>query len=580
MYSFATNSLETIETVTVQSFMRPQSALLDSTACEVALDMFLEAPTLFAIPVIDIQNIPVGILDRHSFIEFFIKTYAKDLYGKKPISFLTNTKPITVDVSTSIEDISRIMIDAGIHHMVSGFLITFDGKYMGLANGHDLLSELSKKKQESLFYLAHFDQLTKLPNRLLFNDRLEMALLEAKRKKVVVGLLFIDLDNFKQFNDTMGHNFGDQLLISAAKRLSECAREVDTVARLSGDEFTILIEEVPNREIIDKLCNRIIQAMKSPLEINGELVYISASIGYVVSKPQHETSSSLLLKADAAMYQAKRYGKNNFIKFKEGMQVNSSDDISYLNQLRAALINKEFELFYQPQIDLLTGKISGKEALIRWNHREKGILTPIHFIEIAEKSGLMIDIGAWVIETAIKQQSVWLQDPSMDKTPISVNISAMQLYQPIFCKLLETQIKNSGIEAKSIELELTESMFLNDVDAAIKIMHKLKNCGFKIAIDDFGTGYSNLSYLKQFSIHRLKIDQSFIRNIHLDEVNLKIVNAIVALGESMELDLIAEGVETELEMEVLKSVGCRYVQGYLFSKPMAVSDYESWVRNS
>jgi diguanylate cyclase (GGDEF)-like protein len=579
MYSLTALSLETFETATVQSFMRIQNALLDSTECEIALEMFLETPALFAIPVIDSQNKPVGILDRHSFIEFFIKSYAKDLYGKKPISFLTNTKPITVDVTTSIEDISRIMIDAGMHHMVSGFLITLDGKYMGIANGHDLLSELSRKKQESLFYLAHIDQLTKLPNRLLFNDRLEMALLEAKRKKSVVGLLFIDLDNFKQFNDTMGHNFGDQLLISVAKRLSECAREVDTVARLSGDEFTILIEEVTKQEIIDKLCNRIIQAMKSPLEINGEFVYISASIGYVVSKP-HETSSSLLLKADAAMYQAKRYGKNNFIKFKEGMQVNSTDDISYVNQLRAALINNEFELFYQPQIDLLTGKISGKEALIRWNHPEKGILTPIHFIEIAEKSGLMIEIGAWVIETAMNQQSLWLQQSDMDKTPISVNISAIQLYQPNFIAMLDNQIKKTGITAQDIELELTESMFMHDVDTAIKIMRKLKDKGFKIAIDDFGTGYSNLSYLKQFSIHSLKIDQSFIRNIHLEEVNLKIVNAIVALGKSMELDLIAEGVESESEMEVLKSAGCTYVQGYLLSKALTVPEYESWSRCS
>ena len=559
----------------VSTLVRSKFALLNTTECQIALSKFLEAPALFAIPVVNADNMPVGILERTFFTEFFIKPFTKELYAKKTIEFLMNTQPIVVDLHTSLEDISRIIIDAGEDYLMSGFLITAEEKYVGTGSVHDLLAELTKLKQQNLFYLAHVDQLTTLPNRLLLNDRLEMALLEAKRKNSIVGLLYIDLDNFKHFNDTLGHNFGDQLLMAFANRLSECTRETDTVARLSGDEFVVLVDDVVAEYVIENLCQRILLAIKEPLDIGHQPTFISASVGYAICHGTEETASSLMLKADAAMYEAKRFGKNNYKAYKADMATHDLKDVQFLNQLRSAVKNNELLLFYQPQIDTNTGELCGKEALIRWNHPEYGILTPIHFIELAEKSGLIMEIGEWVIKTAIQQQGVWMQAPFNDKTPVSVNISATQLFKNDFCEMVERYAQANGLPHAQLCFELTESMFMQDVEGAIKVMQKLKDKGYSVAIDDFGTGYSNLSYLKKFPIDLLKIDQVFVRNAHLDQVNAEIIKAIVAIGKAMSLDLVAEGVETAEELKLLQQFGCNNVQGYYYAKPLAVTDFNA-----
>jgi EAL domain-containing protein (putative c-di-GMP-specific phosphodiesterase class I) len=257
------------------------------------------------------------------------------------------------------------------------------------------------------------------------------------------------------------------------------------------------------------------------------------------------------------------------------MTMHDFKDVQYLNQLRSAVKNNEMVLFYQPQIDTNTGELCGKEALIRWNHPEYGILTPIHFIELAEKSGLIMEIGEWVIKTAIQQQSVWRQAPFNDKTPVSVNISATQLYKSDFCEMVDRYAQANGLPHAQICFELTESMFMQDVEGAIKVMQKLKDKGYSVAIDDFGTGYSNLSYLKKFPIDLLKIDQVFVRNVHLDQVNAEIIKAIVAIGKAMSLDLVAEGVETDEELNLLQQFGCNNVQGYYYAKPLAVTDFNA-----
>ena len=562
---------------TIVRLLKNTLPVLEDTLCLLVLELFKKNPSLFAIPVVNHNNIPTGIVERNSFVETFIKPYAKELYAKRNILDFMNKAPVIVDKETFIDDIARIIVGAGMQHMVSGFIATENGQYLGIANGHDLLNEITQRKQASLFHLAHFDQLTKLPNRVLFLDRLSMAIIQSGRKQTQVGLLFIDLDNFKHFNDSMGHGFGDQLLIAVANRLNGCARESETVARLSGDEFTILLESVNVKDNLDALCLRILDTMKQPLQIMGREVFITVSIGSAMCPDDDVDAAGLLVKADAAMYEAKRSGRNTYRHYVPGMSLYSLDRMTLETDLRMALERQEFELFYQPQILLSAGEVIGNEALIRWRHPERGLLTPIHFIELAEETGLIIPIGKWVLQEACRQQKLWTAS-GLEPMCMSVNISAMQFYQADFCEMVFTIVRESGIEPRYLELELTESLCMDDVVTVLRTLHELHEFGIKLAIDDFGTGFSNLSYLKKFPIDRLKIDQSFIRNIEHEPVNVGIVTAIVALGKSMTLELVAEGVETDGELELAESCGCECVQGYLFSKPMPANQLESWLK--
>jgi diguanylate cyclase (GGDEF)-like protein len=545
--------------------------------CQAVLELFQKNSYLFALPVVNSDNVPIGIVDRKDFVETFVKPFSKEIYGKKAISTFMNSTSIIVDHSTTIDDVARIVVDAGMQHMVSGFIVTDNGQYIGVANGLDLLNEITQRKQAHLFHLAHYDHLTNLPNRLLFLDRLNMAILESCRKKSQVGLLFIDLDNFKHFNDSIGHEFGDKLLQAAAFRLLNCARECDTVARLSGDEFTIILEKLNCRDDLSALCIRIIESMAQPLLIMGREVFITASIGAAMYPGDDDEATRLLAKADAAMYEAKRSGRNTFRHYVQGMNIYTLERMTIETDLRMALERNEFVLFYQPQVELSTGKIVGNEVLIRWQHPERGLLSPIHFIEITEETGLIVPIGKWVLEEACRQHMVWIEI-GMEPLPVSVNISAMQFYQIGFCEMVRSIISESGMNPIYLELELTESLFMHDVEIVLKTLHELHDLGVKLSIDDFGTGYSNLGYLKLFPIDKLKIDQSFVRNLENEPVNLDIVRAIAALGKSMSLELVAEGVETNNELDLVQATGCDLVQGYLFSKPLPANEIELWMK--
>jgi diguanylate cyclase (GGDEF)-like protein len=565
------------ETPTVAVLLKHIHPVNEAVLCLKVLELFLNNVELFAVPIVNDDYVPVGIVDRHTFIDIFIKPYAKEIYAKKSISSFMNASSIIVDKETSIDDITKIIIDAGMQHMVSGFIATDNEKYIGIANGHDLLNEITQRKQAHLFLLAHYDHLTQLPNRLLFLDRLEMALHESCRNKTQVGILFIDVDNFKNFNDSMGHGFGDKILIATAMRLSNCARESDTVARLSGDEFTIMLEDDNCRENLRILCLRIIEAMKQPLNIMGREVFVTVSIGSAVCPIDDMEPTGLLAKADSAMYEAKRSGRNTFRQYVAGMSLYTIDRLSIETDLRKALDRKEFELFYQPQVCLLSGKVASNEALIRWRHPERGLLSPIHFIDIIEETGLIVPIGKWVLHEACRQHAAWVAK-GLEPMCVSVNISAMQFYQADFSEMVRSVIADHGMDPSYLELELTESLFMFKMDSVLKTLSELHDFGIKIAIDDFGTGYSNLGYLKRFPIDKLKIDQSFIRHLESEPINVEIVRAIAALGKSMSMELVAEGVETEEELALVQSNGCEFVQGYRYSKPLPPDQLESWIR--
>jgi diguanylate cyclase (GGDEF)-like protein len=573
-FSF-TNHMD--ESPTVVNLLKNTPPIFDNDICLHVLEIFQKNLAIFAIPVVNHNKQPTGIVERNSFVEFFVQPYTKEIFGKKNISEFMNDEPLIVDKNTPIDDITRIIVDAGMQHMVNGFIATENGEYLGIANGLDLLNDITIRKQNHLFYLAHFDQLTKLPNRTLFLDRLSVAISQAERTKSKVGVLFIDLDNFKHFNDSMGHSVGDKVLVEVASRLSACSRESDTVSRLSGDEFTIILNNVNHDDEIKMLCNRILNALNQPLHILEREMFITASLGFATYPNDDKDLTGLLVKADAAMYEAKRNGRNAYRQYVPGMSLYSIEHMSLETDLRIALEQNQFELFYQPQVLLSTGEIVGNEALIRWNHPERGLLTPVHFIEIIEKTGLIVPIGKWVLQEACMQQMRWIVN-GLKPMRISVNISAMQFYQPDFCEMVQSIILESGIQPEHLELELTETLCMTDVVAVLKNLQDLHRLGIRIAIDDFGTGYSNLSYLKKFPIDSLKIDQSFIRNIDQEPVNIGIVTAIAALGKSMSLELVAEGVETESELTLAKSCGFMCVQGYLFSKPLPANQLEAWLK--
>jgi len=564
---------------TVIDLINIVASVFESSYCLPILDMFQLQPLLFAIPVVDDKGHPVGIVERISFVEIFIKPYAKELNAKRPISYFMNKAPVVVDKETSIDDIATIVVNAGMQYLISGFIVTNEGKYLGIANGHNLLTEITQRRQANLFKLAHFDQLTNLPNRTLFLDRLNMAIIKSKRDETKVGLLYIDLDRFKHFNDSMGHTFGDNLLIAVAARLNACTRTGETVARISGDEFSVILDNIKSDIDMTFLGNRITEAMKQPLHVMGREVFITASIGAALCPNDDDQPAGLLLKADAAMYEAKRNGRNAYRQYVSGMHLYSHERMNLETDLRMALERNELELFYQPQVLLSTGKVVGNEALLRWRHPQKGVLLPIHFIDIVEESGLIVPIGKWVIEEACRQQVIWMKS-GLEPMRMSVNISAMQFYQSDFCEMVKSIVIESGIKPEHLELELTESICMHDMVSALDPLQKLHDFGIKLAIDDFGTGFSNLSYLNKFPIDRLKIDQSFIRNIETEPVNVDIVRAIVALGRSMSLELVAEGVETDCEMNLAESCGCEFVQGYRFSEPLPAHQLEAWFKSN
>jgi diguanylate cyclase (GGDEF)-like protein len=556
-----------------------------SALCGDVLNLFMQDANIYAIPVIDDASVPHALIERHAYIEYFSRTYSLEVFGRKPLAQIVdiapaiNNRPIVVDAATSIDDVAAIIIDAGMQHMVSGFIVTDANKYLGIANGHSLLNSITQRKQEELYYLAHYDALTRIPNRMLMNDRLHMACREAKRNGTQVGLMFVDLDRFKQINDTMGHGFGDLLLQAVAERLESCIRCNDTVARLGGDEFAVLLVNLPNAREAEITARRIVDYFRLPFSILEREIFITASLGIAIYPVDETESNNLLAKADAAMYEAKQSGRNAFRSYSPGLAIGLMDHLSLESDLRHAIARNELVLHYQPQVSVASGKTIGVEALIRWQHPQRGLLSPAAFIRIAEESGLIIDIGNWVLGEACRQQRAWALC-HIPPLRMAINISAVQFRRRNFVENVRRIIQETGIDPCYIELELTENNAMHHADDVLNTLRELKRIGVKLAIDDFGTGFSNLSYLQRFPIDRLKIDQSFIRGIENLPANKSIVQAIVSLARSLSLETVAEGVETAAEFELTRASACDEIQGYFHARPMPAEDLLNWLSSN
>jgi diguanylate cyclase (GGDEF)-like protein/PAS domain S-box-containing protein len=417
-------------------------------------------------------------------------------------------------------------------------------------------------------FLAYYDALTGLPNRTLLEDRLGKAFAGSRRRKDKVALLFLDLDGFKVINDSFGHSCGDLLLRKVADHLKSQAREQDTVARIGGDEFVVVLTGV--KDVMDAAvaAERIMDAMIAEMVIEGHSLNVSCSMGISIF-PEHGADSETLIKnADAAMYSAKQSGRNAFQFFSEEMNAQVVERLTLEHGLRTALDKNELFLVYQPQMDVATGTIVGLEALLRWQHPELGAVPPDRFVPIAENSGLILAIGAWVLRAACSQARKW-QDEGLCAIPVAVNVSAVQFRQQGFRELISRVLSETGLASQYLELEVTESLLLSNTDMTSSVLRELKRMGLKLAIDDFGKGYSSLSYLKQFPFSKLKIDRSFIRDVPANPEDAAITAAIISMAKSLNLKVIAEGVENEGQMSFLRAHQCDEIQGYYFSKPLA-----------
>ncbi|UCH46875.1 MAG: EAL domain-containing protein [Betaproteobacteria bacterium] len=427
-----------------------------------------------------------------------------------------------------------------------------------------------KHAEERAQYLANYDVLTGLPNRTLMYDRVSQAVAYAKRSRERIALLHVDVDRFKMINDSLGHEAGDEILKAAAERIKRCTGESDTVARVGGDEFTILMPDAGRLGDVTACATKILSEMSQPFPGEREDVFVTASIGVSLFPDDSRSADTLTKHADAAMHSAKTFGRNNYQFFTQALNEEVQQRMVLESGLRLALTRDEMRLVYQPKVDLVTREIIGAEALLRWHHPKHGLIPPARFIPVAEESGLVGQIGEWVLRDACRQIHHWQK---MGLSPqIAVNVSARQFQQYDVAKLVSDVIGEAQISPESLEIELTESAVMHDAEASIITIEKLKQLGVRVSIDDFGTGYSSLSYLKRLPLDLLKIDQSFVRDISSDPNDAAIVRAIITLARNLGMKVIAEGVEDDAQLAFLNAYGCQYAQGFLFGQPMTAEE--------
>ena len=427
--------------------------------------------------------------------------------------------------------------------------------------------------QKQLTYLSQHDALTGLPNRSMGREHIQQAIVYATRHGSRVALLFVDLDNFKTINDSLGHAAGDEFLKQVASRLNSAVRKSDIVDRHGGDEFVIGLTNIGDAENVSHAVNKLMGSLSNPISLGDTQVSTSCSIGIAMFPDDGPDYESLLRQADIAMYQAKESGRNAFRFFDQTMNTNIQNNVMLLSNLRLALEREELALYYQPVFDLATGALVGAEALIRWLHPEKGVIGPGEFIPAAEKSGLIVDIGAWVLREACRQMAVW-HAQGMCNFVLAVNLSPVQFRRGNVELVVENALKSAGLDPALLELEITESTLVQDTESFIISLRRLKALGVKISIDDFGTGYSNLSYLQRFSVDKLKIDQSFVKRLLAGPQDRAIVTAIIQMAKSLELSTTAEGIEDDASRQILIGLGCDQGQGYFFARPMPASEFD------
>ncbi|OGI45303.1 MAG: hypothetical protein A2V92_04195 [Candidatus Muproteobacteria bacterium RBG_16_65_31] len=429
-----------------------------------------------------------------------------------------------------------------------------------------------RRSEERLQHLAHYDPLTQLPNRVLFLDLLNRSVARARWNKRLTAVLYVDLDRFKIINDTVGHAVGDQVLKAVAGRLTAAVREGDTVARIGGDEFAIALTDIAGAHDVPRVAEKILAALDAPEIIDGHEYFVTASIGVSLHPEDGGNAETLLRNADIAMYRAKEEGKNTFQFYSPAMNAETPKRLALETDLRRALERKEFLLYYQPKVDLAGGRITGAEALLRWQHPRKGLILPLEFIPLLEETGLIVPVGRWVLHTACAQAKTWIEAGHRGLR-VAVNLSARQFKQPKLVDVIAATLEETGLDPRHLDLELTESILLEQTEDSLAALRRLHDMGIHLALDDFGTGYSSLGYLKRFPIDSLKIDRTFVRDVMTNPDDAAIAQTVIAMAHSLRMTAVAEGVETREQLEFLRSHRCDQVQGYYFSRPLPAEEF-------
>lgn len=420
-------------------------------------------------------------------------------------------------------------------------------------------------------YQASHDSLTGLPNRKMFSELLSTSLINASRRQGKTAVMFLDLDRFNKINDILGHDVGDRLLKATAQRLTSCFREYNTIARWGGDEFTILLPFINNAEYAAKLAQKILDTLKPPFIIDRHYLHITCSIGIAIYPQNGQDGDTLIKNADIALYNVKRNGRNNYTFYSPTINAEDSELLILENRLHHAWDRGEILLYYQPRVNIITGKITGVEALVRWQSPDLGFVSPLKFIPIAEETGLIVPLGKWILHTACTEAKAWI-DQGLSGIRVAVNLSARQFQQPDLVSMVSQTLAETRLKSEVLELEITETIAMQNIKFTKEKLNELSEMGIHISMDDFGTGYSSLNYIKQFTLHSLKIDRSFVKDITFDPCDVAIASAIVALGKGLNINVVAEGVETEAQLECLRQLGCAEIQGYFFSPPLPAKD--------
>jgi diguanylate cyclase (GGDEF)-like protein len=494
----------------------------------------------------------------------FVSARNSNLYIKRAFEFQYQNQGLVAQLSDEVEQ-REALIDERTRQLVS--------------TNEDLEREIAERKraEDNLFHLAHHDPLTELPNRLLFVDRLEHSISKARRFNLQLAVLFIDLDRFKKINDSLGHTVGDKLLRMVAQRFQSCIRNEDTVSRLGGDEFTVIMESLNKPQHATITAQKLIESMAEPFEIEGHKLFITTSIGISLYPQDGNVAEELLRNADSAMYQAKEEGRNTFQFYTSDMTEQAFERILMEANLRRALEKQELVVYYQPQVIIKTREIIGLEALVRWEHPELGLVSPARFIPLAEDNGLIIPIGEYVLASACRQMVAWRKE-GLSPGKVSVNLSGRQLQKKDLLRTISMTLKETSCKPEWLELEVTEGFIMNNPEYSIALLQGIRDLGIELSIDDFGTGYSSLAYLKRLPITKLKIDQSFVRDIPDDPDDEAIARAIVALGDSLNLKVIAEGVENAKQEAFLLREGCTDAQGYYYGHPVPAEDINEMLK--
>jgi diguanylate cyclase (GGDEF)-like protein len=538
-------------------------------SCGDVCDLLTRHPGVVSLPVVD-DGVPVGLVNRYKLTESFSRRFFRELHGRKPISAFMETHPLVVDHLIHPDDLARIVADEGDRYLLDGFVVTCEGRYLGMGTGHALMRAISERRQAHLYFMAHHDVLTGLPNRQLLYDRLGQTLALGSRRGAPFAVLLADLDRFKWINDTFGHPAGDQVLVEAARRMKACVRSVDTVARLGGDEFTVVLAELQGPQDAARVARKLLDALSEPLMVEGHPVGVSCSIGIAVHPEDGTSVPELLKSADQALYHAKEQ-RGRYRYANEASDSLAGRRQSLEDEIRSGLAAGEFVVHYQPQVNIRSGRVVGAEALVRWQHPKRGLLPPGEFIELAEETGLILPLGDLVLRTAIVDAKRWNVASSAPVT-VSVNLSPRQFRGVGLAASVLGLLEEIELSPELLAVEITESVAMRRDAVVFDNLATLRAQGVRVYMDDLGTGYCSLSYLKDFPLDCVKIERSFLTDLDGNRRAAAITRAIVTLAHNLELVVVAEGVERIEQLRVLEDQGCDRYQGYLCSPALPLDE--------